>query len=132
MKPVSAKIARALQTGSYLKVADNSGATEVQIISVKNYKGVARRIPHAGVASVVICAVKKGTPKMKHEIVHAVIIRQKKEFRRINGTRVKFEDNAVVIVNEKGEPKGTRIKGPVAKEAVERFSMIGKIASMVM
>lgn len=68
---------------------------------------------------------------MVHEVVRALIVRQKKEFLRRNGLRVRFEDNAAIIINEKGEPKGTRIKGPIAKETVERFSMVGKIASVV-
>ena len=68
---------------------------------------------------------------MKKQVVHAVVIRQKKEFRRKTGIRVKFEDNAAILTNEDGEPRGTKIKGPVAKEAVERFSMIGKISKIV-
>ena len=131
MKPVSAKVTRALQTGSVIKCADNSGATQLKVISVKRYHGVARRMASAGVAGLVVCSVKKGDPKIKHEVVNAVIIRQRMEYRRKNGMRIKFEDNAAILVNEKGEPRGTRIKGPVAKEAVERFSMIGKIATIV-
>jgi large subunit ribosomal protein L14 len=131
MKPISAKITRGLQVGSYIKCADNTGALELQIISVKGYKGVKRRTPGCGVGSWIMAAVKKGDPKMKHEIVHAVIIRQKKEYRRRSGMRVMFEDNAAVLINEKGEPRGTKIKGPVAKEVVERFSVIGKISTMV-
>ncbi len=132
MKPVSARITKGLQAGSFVNCADNSGATLLQIIAVKGYKGVKTRIPGCGVGNWVICSVKDGDPKLKHEVVHAVIVRQKKEYRRKNGMRVKFEDNAVVLVNEKGEPRGTKIKGPIAKEVVERFSMIGKIATMVL
>ncbi len=132
MKPISARITKGLQVGSFVKCADNSGATLLQIIAVKGYKGVKTRIPGCGVGNWVICSVKDGDPKLKHEVVHAVIVRQKKEYRRKNGMRVKFEDNAVVLVNEKGEPRGTKIKGPIAKEVVERFSMIGKIATMVL
>ena len=132
MKPISAKISRGLQVGSYAKCVDNSGATSVQIISVKVYKGVKNRIPGCGVGSWIMCAVKDGDPKILHEIVHAVVVRQKKAYRRRNGMRVKFEDNAVVLINEKGEPRGTKIKGPIAKEVVERFSVIGKIATMVL
>lgn len=132
MKPITAKITKTLQVGSSVKCIDNTGATEVKIISVKGYKGVSRKIPSAGVGSWIVCTVKKGEPKMRHEVVSAVIVRQKKEYRRKTGIRVKFEDNAAVLVNEKGEVRGTRIKGPVAKEAVERFPTIGKIATMVM
>jgi len=131
MKPVSAKITKTLQAGSYLNCVDNTGATILQIIAVKGYKGVKRRSPRCGVGDWIICAVKVGDSKIMHEVVHAIIIRQKKEYRRINGMRVKFEDNAAVLINEKGEPRGTRIRGPVAREAVERFSTIGKIATII-
>lgn len=131
MKAMSSKITKGLQTGSFLKVADNSGATMIQVIAVKTYHGVKNRQPLCGIGSWVVCAVKKGSEKMRHEVVNAVIVRQRKEFLRRNGMRLKFDDNAAVLINEKGEPKGTRIKGPIAKEVVERFSTIGKIASMV-
>jgi large subunit ribosomal protein L14 len=77
------------------------------------------------------CSVKEGTVKWRKQVVRAVIVRQKKEFRRLNGLRVAFEDNAAIMVNEKGEPVGTQIKGPIAKEVVERYMSIGKIASLV-
>ena len=131
MKPISAKITKALQVGSFIKCADNTGATLLQIIAVKGYKGVKRRIPRCGVANWIVCSVKQGDPKLKKQVVQAVIIRQKKEYRRKNGIRIKFEDNAAVLINEKGEPRGSKIKGPIAKEVVERFSVIGKIATMV-
>ena len=132
MKPITSKVSRAVEVGSYMKCADNTGATLVKLIAVKGYKGVKRRRAGCGVASWIICSVKKGSPKMRKEVVNAVVVRQKKEYRRKNGMRIKFEDNAVVLVNEKGDPRGSRIKGPIAKEVVERFSTIGKIASMVM
>ncbi|MBI4019035.1 MAG: 50S ribosomal protein L14 [Candidatus Aenigmarchaeota archaeon] len=132
MKAVSARIPKALQIMSRIKCADNSGAKELEIIAVKGYKGVQRRNPKAGVGDVVICAVKKGKEKVMHQMVYCVIVRQKKEFRRSDGTRVKFSDNAAVLVNSKTfEPTGTEIRTVIAKEAVERFSMIGKIASLV-
>ena len=132
MKPITAKVTRGLEVGSSIRCADNTGASELRVIAVKGYKGVKRRRGGCGIAGVAICTVKKGDPKMKHQIVQAVIVRQKKPFRRKNGMRVKFEDNAAVLINEKEEPRGTRIKGPIAKEVVERFSTIGKIATMVM
>jgi len=131
MKPVSAKITKPLQAGSYLNCADNTGANLLQVIAVKGYKGVKSRSPRCGVGDWIICAVKEGDSKIVHEVVNAVIVRQKKEYRRTNGMRVKFEDNAAVLVNEKCEPRGTKIKGAIAKEVVERFSVIGKIATMV-
>jgi large subunit ribosomal protein L14 len=131
MKPITSRISKALQVGSRLRCIDNSGATLVEIIAVKGYKGVKRRHPKAGVASLIVAAVKKGDPKIRHEKVQAVIVRQRKEYLRRSGLRVKFEDNACVLVNEKGDPRGTRIKGAIAKEVVERFSTVGKIASIV-
>jgi large subunit ribosomal protein L14 len=63
--------------------------------------------------------------------VKAVVIRQKKEIRRVSGLRLSFEDNAMVVVNERGEPKGTEIKGPVAREVAERFPKIGSMATII-
>jgi large subunit ribosomal protein L14 len=131
MKAVKARITRAIPVGSFISCIDNSGAKLLQIISVKGYKGVKRRMPCAGVADMIKATVKEGDMKIRNQIVDAVIVRQKKEYRRANGLRVSFEDNAAVLVNELGEPKGSEIKGPIAKEVVERFSAIGKIASMV-
>lgn len=131
MKPIKARVTRGLSVGSRILCADNTGAKILGIISVRGYKGVKRRKPSAGVGSIVKCSVKEGDVKIRKQIVDAVIVRQKKEYRRASGVRIGFEDNAAVLVNEKGEARGTQIKGPVAKEAVERFSSIGKIASMV-
>jgi large subunit ribosomal protein L14 len=131
MKGVKARITRALPVGSYVICADNTGAKLLQIISVHGYKGVRRRMPKAGVADMVKVSVKEGDVKIRKQILNAVIIRQKAEYRRPNGMRIKFEDNAAVIVDDKGEAKGTQIKGPVAKEAAERFPSIRKIASLV-
>ena len=131
MKAVKASITKAVPVGTYLVCADNSGAKILQIISVMGYKGVKRRHPAGGVASMIRASVKEGDVKIRKQIVTAVIIRQRAEYRRLNGLRVSFEDNAAVLTDEKGEAKGTEIKGPVAKEAIERFSSIGKIASIV-
>ena len=77
--------------------------------------------------------VKKGKPEIRKQVVFAVIVRQKKEFRRNDGIRVKFEDNAAVVLkDEKGNPKGTIFKGPIAKEACERWPAIAKVAQIIM
>ncbi len=131
MKAVPANITRALPSGARLTVADNTGAKEIEIIQVIGYRGTRRRYPKAGVGDMVVASVKKGTPEMRKQVVRAVIIRQRKEYRRRNGWRIKFEDNAAVITNEKGEPKGSEIKGAVAKEAAERWSKIASLASTV-
>jgi large subunit ribosomal protein L14 len=131
MKAISSKITSALQVGSIMRCADNSGAKELQIISVRGYKGIARTRPKAGVADLVTCRVYRGIEKVRHQVFKAVIVRQKKEYRRADGMRVEFEDNAAVLVNDKFDPIGSMIKGPVAKEVIERFKTVGKIAGII-
>ncbi len=131
MKAVKARITGGLSIGSRLNCADNSGAKILKIISVTGYKGRRRRHPFAGIGSMVKVSVREGDVKIRNQLVNAIIVRQRREYRRLDGMRVSFEDNAGVIVDEKATPKGTEIKGPVAREAVERFSAIGKLSSMV-
>lgn len=130
-KGVKARITKALNVGSYVSCVDNTGAKLLQIISVRGYKGSKRRQPRAGVGDVVNCSVKEGDVKIRKQVVTAVLIRQRAEYRRKEGIRIKFEDNAAVLINEDFEPRGTQIKGPVAREVVERFPAVGKIASIV-
>ena len=133
MKAVTANIARSIHLKTRLVCADNSGAKEIELIAVKGYKGKLRRLPKAGVGDVIICSVKKGKEKLRKTVVYAVVVRQRKEYRLDDGERVKFLDNAAVLVNPKTfEPQGTEIRSVIAKEAVERFSPIGKIASIVL
>ncbi len=131
MQALKTKITRALPTGARLDVVDNSGAKVIEIISVMGYKGVRKRQPKAGVGDIVVASVKKGSVEMRKQKVHGIVVRQKKEFRRHDGTRIKFEDNAVVITSEEGEPKGSDIKGPIAKEAAERWSKLASMASII-
>ena len=133
MKGLTSNVTRSIPLGARLVCADNSGAKELELIAVKGYHGKIRRLPRAGVGDVIICSVKKGKEKVRKTVVYAVIVRQKKEFMRSDGTRVKFSDNAAVVVNQKTiEPVGTEIRSVIAKEVVERFSAIGKIASIVL
>ena len=104
---------------------------KVQIVSVDGYHGVRRRQPKLGLGDMATVTVKKGTPDMRRKLVKAVVIRQKKEIRRIDGLRLSFEDNAMVVTNERGEPRGTEIKGPVAREVAERFPKIGSMATII-
>jgi len=131
MKAKQSKIPRALATGTRLACADNTGARTVQIISVFGYHGVRRRQPKLGLGDLATVSVQKGTPDMRRKLVRAVVIRQKKEMRRPNGLRVSFEDNAIVIVDEKNEPKGTELKGPVAREVAERYPKLGSMATII-
>lgn len=122
---------RALPVGASLVCADNSGARELRIISVVGYRGARRRMPAAGVGDQVVASVKMGVPEMRKQIVRAVIIRQRKEYRRPDGMRIKFEDNAAVLTTPEGAPRASAIKGPVAREAAELWPRIAGIASII-
>ena len=131
MRGLTSKIPRALQTGSKLVCADNTGARVVQIVSVFGYHGVKNRQPKLGIGDLATVSVKKGTPDMKRKLVKAVVVRQKKEFRRPNGLRVSFEENAMILLNDNGDPRGTDIKGPIAREVAERFPKVGSMATII-
>ena len=125
------KISRGLPTGSVVKCSDNSGARELRIIQVIGYKGRLRRLPTASVGDLVAVSVRKGTPDMRKKIFHAVVVRQRKPFRRAEGIWVQFEDNAVVIMTPEGEMRGSEIRGPIAKEAAEKWPRIASAASII-
>jgi len=131
MKGIAGNQTKGLLNGSRLDVIDNTGAKVIEIITVPRSHGVARRVPSAGIGDLVIASVKKGTPAMRRQIVTAVIVRQRRPTRRPDGTMVYFEDNAAVIVTETGEIKGTDIKGPVAREAADRWPRIAATANMI-
>ena len=116
-----------IQQQSLMKVADNTGAKELMCIRVLGGSG--RR--YASIGDVVVCAVKKAAPGgmvKKGEVVKAVIVRCVKEQRRADGSYIKFDENAAVIIKEDNTPRGTRIFGPVARELRERQFM--KIVSL--
>ena len=132
MRAISARATQGLNIGAKIIVADNSGAKIVRIVSVKRGKGRKGKQGAAKIADLVKVSIKKGVPDMKGKVFEAIIIRIKKPYRRLNGERVAFEDNAVAILkDDKGNPKGTRIKGAVAREILERWSSVGKISSIV-
>ncbi len=132
MKAINARGTAGLNLGAILPASDNSGAKVVKLVSVKKWKGRKGKQACAKIADWVKVSVRKGVPDMKGKVFDAVIIRQKKPYRRLNGERVAFEDNAVAILkDEKGNPKGTQIKGPIAREVLERWAQVAKIASIV-
>ncbi|MFB6182854.1 MAG: uL14 family ribosomal protein [Candidatus Nanohaloarchaea archaeon] len=131
MKPIGANITRTLDIGAELECADNSGARRLKIIGIQSRKGRRSRRESAGVGDKVSVKILKGDEEVRHQVFDAVIVRQNKEYQRPNGLRVKFEDNAAVLVEENGLPKGSVTRGPIAKEVVQRYSPIGKIASKV-
>lgn len=117
-----------IQAQTRLKVADNTGAKEVMCIKVLG--GSKRR--YARLGDVIIVSVKEAATKgvvKKKSVQHAVVVRQKKEFSRADGTLVRFDENAVVIVGKDNVPKGTRVFGPVARELREKgFAKIISLA----
>ena len=116
-----------IQTESRLRVADNSGAKELLCIRVLG--GTGRK--YANIGDIIVCSVKDATPGgavKKGEVVRAVIVRSKKGARRPDGSYVKFDQNAAVIIKEDMQPVGTRIFGPVARELRDRNFM--KIVSL--
>jgi large subunit ribosomal protein L14 len=131
MKGIAGKTMRGLPIGARLECIDNSGAKIVEIIMTPKLKGTHRRYPKAGIGDMIIISVKKGVADMRRQLFKAVIVRQKRPFRRPDGTMVQFEDNAAVIVTETGETKGSMIKGPVALEAAERYPKIASNASII-
>ncbi len=116
-----------IQQESRLKVADNTGAKELLVIRALG--GSTRR--YAGVGDIIVCAVKDATTGgvvKKGDVVKAVVVRTKKSIRRKDGSYIRFDDNAAVIIKEDNTPKGTRIFGPVARELREKQFM--KIVSL--
>ncbi|MCH7568252.1 MAG: uL14 family ribosomal protein [Nanoarchaeota archaeon] len=133
MRPISARATRSLNIGSHVLVSDNSGARIGKIVSVKKGKVSKGTQQYAKISDWVKVSVRAGKPDMKGEVFDAIVIRQKKPYRRKTGERVMFEDNAVALLkDERGNPKGTQIKGPVAKEVAERWKAVGKIAQFVL
>lgn len=132
MRPVNSKTTRSLPVGARVETCDNSGAKVIKIVSVRGHKTVKGRIPSAGVGDMVLASVQKGKPDMRKQVVFAVIVRTRKEYRRADGMRVKFEDNSAVVLKDiKGNPKGTIFKGPIAKEVCERYPAISKVAKVI-
>jgi large subunit ribosomal protein L14 len=132
MKAISARVSRGLNLGAIMTATDNSGAKMVKLVGVKHGKSTKGRQQYAKIADWVKVSVRKGIPDMKGKVFDAVIVRQKRPYRRLNGERVAFEDNAVAILkDDKGNPKGTQIKGPIAREVLERWSSVAKIAQTV-
>jgi len=133
MKAISAGASRALNIGCLVLASDNSGARIVRIVSVKKGKGSKKTQQYAKIADMVKVSVRKGKPEMKGEVFDAVVVRVKKPYKRKTGERVMFEDNAVALLKDnKGNPKGTQVKGVVARETFERWQAVGKIAQFVL
>jgi large subunit ribosomal protein L14 len=131
MEAMKADVTQGLKKGSLVNCADNTGARELKIISASGYSSRLNRQPKAGLGDKVTVSVTKGTPEMRRQVLEAVVVRQRKEIRRPDGTRLSFEDNAAVVVDDNEDPRGTEIKGPIAREVAERFGAIASTATMI-
>lgn len=112
------RITLGLPVGAVINCADNSGAKNLYVIAVVGVGAAMNRLPAAAAGDMFVASVKKGKPELRKKVLAAVVIRQRKPWRRRDGVFLYFEDNAGVIVNPKGEMKGSAITGPVAKECV--------------
>jgi large subunit ribosomal protein L23e len=120
-----------LPVGAVVNCADNTGAKNLYVIAVKGRKGRLNKLPSAGVGDLVMATVKKGKPELRKKVMTAVIIRQRKPWRRKDGVHLYFEDNAGVIVNAKGEMKGSAITGPVGKECADLWPRIASASGTI-
>lgn len=124
-------IPRTLVVGSRVTCADNTGARELRLISVIGYKGRLKRMPAGCVGDQVVVSVRKGRPDLRKQVLRAILVRQRKPYRRKDGTWIQFEDNAAVLITLEGELRGSEIRGPVAKEAAERWPRVASAASII-
>jgi large subunit ribosomal protein L23e len=126
------KMSVACPVGCVLNCADNSGAKNLYIISVKGTGARLNRLPAASAGDMVMATVKKGKPELRKKVGPAVVVRQRKIWRRRDGIFLYFEDNAGVIVNEKGEMKGSAITGPVTKECADLWPRIASNSGTIL
>jgi large subunit ribosomal protein L23e len=125
------RMALGLPTGACINCADNTGAKNLYVIAVKGYKGRLNRLPSACIGDMVMATVKDGKPELRKKVWPAVIVRQRKPWRRKDGVYLYFEDNAGVIVNPKGEMKGSAITGPIGKECADLWPRISAAAGTI-
>ena len=124
-------IPRTLVTGSRINCADNTGAKELNLVNVIGYKGRLKRLSAAAVGDMIIVSVTRGSPDLRRSVFPAILVRQRKPYRRAEGVWIQIEDNAAVIITPEGELRGSEIRGPVAKEAAQRWPRVAGAASMI-
>uniref|UniRef100_A0A8I5Y4M0 Large ribosomal subunit protein uL14 n=1 Tax=Rattus norvegicus TaxID=10116 RepID=A0A8I5Y4M0_RAT len=122
------RISLGLQVGAVINRADSTGTKNVYIISVKEIKGRLDRLPAAGVGHMVMATVQKSRPQLRKKVHPAMVIRQQKSCGRKDGVSLYFEEDAEVIVNNKGKMKGSAITGPIAKEHADSWPRIASNA----
>ncbi|MFH0897834.1 MAG: 50S ribosomal protein L14 [Candidatus Bathyarchaeota archaeon] len=124
-------IPRTLVPNSVIGCADNTGAKALRIMSVVGYKGRLKRMPCACIGDTVKVSVMKGNPELRRQVLSAIIVRQRKPYRRGDGTWIQFEENAAVLITPEGELRGSQIRGPVAREAAERWPRVAGASSII-
>ncbi|KAG8470258.1 hypothetical protein KFE25_008679 [Diacronema lutheri] len=129
--PTKFRTTLGLNVAAVMNCADNTGAKNLYVISVKGFGSRLNRLPKATIGDMVMATVKKGKPELRKKVMPAIVIRQRKTWRRPDGTFIYFEDNAGVIVNVKGDMKGSAITGPVAKECADVWPRIASAAGTV-
>ena len=125
------RISSCMPVACVMNCADNTGAKNLYIIAVTKIGARLNRVPRGSVGELFLASVKKGKPELRKKVLPAVIIRQRKPYRRREGYFLYFEDNAGVIVTPKGEMKGSAITGPVAKECSELWPRIAAHAGSI-
>ena len=125
------RVTLGLPVAATINCADNTGAKNLYIIAVKGWGSRLNRLPSACSGDMVMATVKKGKPDLRKKVHPAIVVRQRRPFRRKDGTWIYFEDNAGVIVNPKGELKGSAVAGPVAKECADLWPRISAAANAI-
>ena len=125
------KISSCIPVACVMNCADNTGAKNLYVVAVTMTGARLNRLPRGSVGELFLASVKRGKPELRKKVMPAVIIRQRKAFRRREGYFLYFEDNAGVIVTPKGEMKGSAVSGPVAKECSELWPRIAAHAGSI-
>ncbi len=125
------KKALGLPVSALINCADNSGAKNLYIFAAKKIQAALNRLPAASVGDMVLCTVKKGKPDLKKKVLYGVIVRQRKPWRRRDGYFIYFQDNAGVIISNKGDMKGSSILGPIAKECADLWPKLAAASESV-
>merc|ERR1711964_602853 len=125
------RITSSLKVAAIINCADNSGAKNLYMIAVRGCGSRLNRMPSASLGDMFLASVKKGKPELRKKVLLAVVIRQRRAWRRKDGTFIYFEDNAGVIVNDRGEMKGSAIQGPVGKECADAYPKIASAAPSI-
>ena len=125
------RITLALPVGARMNCADNTGAKILYIMAVSRFGARLNRLPAASIGDMVLVTVKKGKPELRKKVMPAVVVRQRKSWRRADGIFICCEDNAGVIVNPKGEMKGSSVSGPVTKECADLWPRVAAHAGAI-